>query len=52
MNKAYPYLPINSGIFGLSDEEKISLSLSDAELSLVKPYFNSEQVYMLLLYLY
>lgn len=45
MNQLHPDLPINSGIFGLSNEEKTILSLTDEELSLIKPYYNSEQIH-------
>ena len=34
---------IGEGIFGLSDDEKNNLKLSENELKLIKPYFTSEQ---------
>lgn len=40
----HPEVAIGEGIFGLSNEEKINLSLSTEENELVKPYYTSEQV--------
>ena len=37
-------LPIGSGIFGLSNDEKDKLNLSDNEKSIIKPYFTTEQI--------
>ena len=36
--------PIGSGIFGMSNEEKNALDLSDNEKRLIKPYFSTEQI--------
>ena len=44
MNAAYPDLQIGQGIFGLSNEELNALDLSEKEMTLIKPYFTSEQV--------
>lgn len=44
MNAKFPNLKIGSGIFGLSNDEKKSLKLTEEELKLVKPYYNTEQV--------
>lgn len=41
----YSYVEIGQGIFGLSHKEKQELNLSDNELSLIKPYYNSSQIY-------
>ena len=37
-------LPIGSGIFGLSNDEKDKLNLSDNENSIIKPYCTTEQI--------
>lgn len=37
-------LHIGSGIFGLSNDEKDKLNLSDNEKSIIKPYFTTEQI--------
>ena len=45
INRNHPEFPVGTGIFGLSESEKESLSLSDNEKALIKPYFTSEQVH-------
>ncbi len=37
-------LPINTGVFVLSDEEKNDLDLDSNELELIKPYFTSNEI--------
>ena len=44
-NKLNNAFPIGTGIFGLSEFEYESMSLNNKELSLIKPYFTSEQIY-------
>jgi adenine-specific DNA-methyltransferase len=39
------HVPKGTGIFGLSDAEKESLHLTKTELSLVKPYYTTEQIH-------
>ena len=38
-------LKIGEGIFGLSDSEKNDLYLSESELTLIKPYYTTEQIH-------
>ena len=42
LNNIYP---IGTGIFGLSDEEKSTLDLSENEQYLIKPYYTTEQIH-------
>ena len=41
----YPFLKKGEGIFGLSEEEKNKLNLTNDELSLIKPYYSSEEIF-------
>ena len=38
-------LEIGTGIFGLSNKEKIELKLSKKEISLIKPYYTTKQIH-------
>ena len=44
IQKEHPHTIIGEGIFALSEQEKSSLNLTAAEQTLVKPYFDSEQI--------
>ena len=43
-NKLGNIYPIGTGIFGLNQSEKDSMHLNDNELSIIKPYFTTEQI--------
>ena len=40
----HPTLRIGQGIFGLSEQEKDNLCLTNNELTLIKPYYTTEQI--------
>lgn len=37
--------PVKTGIFGLSSSEKDAMNLNDMELSLIKPYYTTDQIH-------
>ena len=41
----HPHLRKGEGIFGLSEKEKKDLNLTDIELTLIKPYYTSEEFF-------
>lgn len=41
----FPDLPIGKGIFVLSEEELSSLHLASKELTLIKPFYNSDEIH-------
>lgn len=45
INNEFPDLPIGKGIFVLSSSEVETLCCSDTERTLIKPYFDSKQIY-------
>lgn len=45
INNNFPDLPIGKGIFVLSSSEVETLCCSDIEKTLIKPYFDSKQIY-------